>query len=148
MVSQRVIYDARYAHTAYDERSAVRVLTAEALLLRHAVERALGANPTADMSIFDFGHGTGRVTNEFTVAYPHRRDLTVIAYDVSSVGLRKSADTLRANGFRVDTPFTWDDDARTGYRAGTLTRNRDGVDTRVVYVHGSEWDEPEALPAL
>ena len=62
--SQRSIYDERYEAGHYDRRSAVHVLTAERDALRHAIDRALESNRRVRrISLFDFGYGTGRVTN-------------------------------------------------------------------------------------
>src|SRR3982750_1225889 len=96
MVDQRSIYDLRYTGNGYDERSVVRVLTTESVSLRRAAFRALKSLPgSGALVLFDFGYGTGRVTNEFALDYSacfgdFGRDLHVIAYDVSSVGLRKA----------------------------------------------------------
>jgi hypothetical protein len=87
---QRSIYDQRYEAGRYDQRSAVRVLTAEREALRHAMDRAVESNRGARrINLFDFGYGTGRVTNEFIGSYVSQyaasgNDLLVVAYDVSS----------------------------------------------------------------
>src|ERR1039458_3961150 len=92
--SQRSIYDERYQVGHYDHRSAVRVLTAERDALSEAMDRALKSNrPVRRVNLFDFGYGTGRVTNEFIGSYVHnygaaQKDLRVVAYDVSSAGLK------------------------------------------------------------
>lgn len=103
-LSQREIYDRRYAEDGYDTRSVVSVLTAEAVALGSAAERATQANLGAGaLSLLDYGYGTGRVTNEFALAYPYspeaREDLRVTAYDVSRVGLRKAIQRLKLEGF-------------------------------------------------
>src|SRR3984885_2564018 len=103
--SQRSIYDERYEVGRYDHRSAVRVLTAERNALNRAVERAIRSNPAArTISLFDFGYGTGRVTNEFIDSYVRnyaksKKNLLVVAYDVSSAGLKKAAEALCSRGF-------------------------------------------------
>ena len=76
-VSQRSIYDERYEAGQYDLRSAVPVLTAEREALRVALDRAIRSNPDAEIiTLFDFGYGSGRVTNELIAGYAvtvHRR---------------------------------------------------------------------------
>ena len=111
-VSQRAIYDERYRVGRYDHRSAVRVLTAERNAMRHAMDRALKSNRRVRrINLFDFGYGTGRVTNEFIGSYVHdyaasKKDLCVVAYDVSSAGLMKSKEALCSRyGFRPDGPM-------------------------------------------
>jgi SAM-dependent methyltransferase len=146
--SQRAIYDARYRRSGYDNRSAVRVLTAEADAIRAASRRALASCPdAAELSMFDFGYGTGRVVNEFADEYPRvcdGRPLRVVAYDVSSVGLAKAAERLVAgNGFRT-TGLTWRPLADRGYVAGSVTRD----DVTIVFVHGSETDSAEQVRDL
>ena len=48
----------------------MHVLAAEREALCRAVERAAASNPGAQtISLFDFGYGTGRVTNEFIESY-------------------------------------------------------------------------------
>src|SRR5690349_14467209 len=131
--SQRDIYDERYLDGRYDRRSHVRVLTAEREALRSAVTRALTSNPRArTVSLFDFGYGTGRVTNEFIASFVDeyaRRglDLLVTAYDVSSAGLQKAADTLRSDGFESEKPMRWDPRDTAGYIAGRLEKRKAGV---------------------
>ena len=150
--SQSSIYDARYAGTGYDRRSAVRVLTAEASALRRAVERAMDASTGEDVvSLFDFGYGTGRVTNEFAVEFPerfgaHGRDLRVVAYDVSPVGLRKAAAALLGeHGFVEADRLAWHDRKESGYVAGSVSRVTGGVLVTVVFVHGYESEQPEPV---
>lgn len=144
-VQQRGIYDERYRGRAYDERSSVRVLTAEHVALQQAVERALGSLPGREvLSLLDFAYGTGRVTNEFAVGYPARpggdgRGLRVVAYDVSAVGLSKAAtDLVKTQGFDVTEPLTFDREATGVYVAGSISRLTDGVTVSVVFVHGTE----------
>jgi hypothetical protein len=97
---QRSIYDERYKVGQYDRRSAVRVLRAEREALAAALRRAVTSNQDAQtISLFDFGYGTGRVTNELILDYAHRnaefpKDLRIVAYDVSSAGLRKAKEAL------------------------------------------------------
>jgi hypothetical protein len=141
---QADIYDERYRTGAYDKRSAVRVLTAESDALVAAVGRATRANPGPDpVTLLDFGYGTGRVTNEFAFEYPRQidglaRDLSIVAYDVSGVGLRNAADTLMRNGFRGGQALAWRQHAESGYAAGSLRRTRDGATVTVTFMHGNE----------
>lgn len=154
--SQRDIYDERYARDDYDQRSAVRVLTAERLALRRAVDRALAAtkNENTAISLFDFAFGTGRVTNEFIADFPRRygdrgRQLRVIAYDVSAVGLRKAYEELVwKHNFTAPAEPKWHDDATEVYVAGTVESSVDGAEVSVVFVHGSEHESPEAIRRL
>ena len=129
-VSQRAIYDERYEVGRYDRRSAVHVLTAERQALRHAANRALKSKPkTRTISLFDFGYGTGRVTNEFIGSYVNRysalgKDLRVVAYDVSSAGLMKAKEALCSKGFASDGPITWTPEDTAGYIAGRLSKKK------------------------
>lgn len=153
-VSQRAIYDARYEVGHYDRRSAVRVLTAEREALRHAVDRALKSNPRArTISLFDFGYGTGRVTNEFIGSYVNQyatlgKDLRVVAYDVSSAGLMKAKGALCSKGFAPDGPITWAPEGTAGYIAGRISQRKAGVTITVVFVHGNEGQHPEVMRRL
>jgi hypothetical protein len=150
-LSQRDLYDERYALGAYDARSGVRVLTAEADSLRLAVQRAASNNPDAtEMSVVDFGYGSGRVVNEFIDDYPRlpcAKPLRVIAYDVASAGLMKASDLLTRSGFEAG-PLEWDPSASEGYIVGSLRRRSRGVELTVVLVHGSENDSPDEVRAL
>ena len=152
--SQRSIYDQRYEAGHYDQRSAVRVLTAEREALRRAMGRALRSNGTArQLNLFDFGYGTGRVTNEFIGWYarPHAssgRDLKVVAYDVSSAGLAKAQEALCSEGFAVDEPISWTPDENTGYIAGRVSKREAGVTITVVFVHGHEDQHPSVMRRL
>ena len=154
--TQRAIYDQRYAGTGYDQRSAVPVLTAERSALRRAVERAIAttAGDHTPITLFDFGFGTGRVTNEFLVSFPERygsigRDLRVIAYDVSAVGLRKAEEELRwQHRFEASSEIKWDDGASEGYVAGSLERNVQGIKLSIVFIHGNETESPAAICRL
>jgi hypothetical protein len=151
---QRSIYDERYKAGLYDHRSAVRVLTAERGALAGAVARTLISNPDArKISMFDFAYGTGRVTNEFIKEYAHqyaalRRDLLIVAYDVSSVGLRKAQDKLQSAGFTPKESFNWVPESRHGYIAGSLRKNYKNVDVTIVFIHGSEREAPEVMRRL
>jgi SAM-dependent methyltransferase len=143
--SQRSIYDRRYAGAGYDERSAVRVLTAERAALRRAAARALAADPSvAQVSLLDFGYGTGRVTNEFALEFAER-DLLVVAYDVSLVGLRKAAARLLDGaGFVAVEPLRWHEGKESGYIAGSIRRDA----LTFVFVHGCESDSPASVHEL
>jgi hypothetical protein len=152
-VSQREIYDKRYEVGDYDRRSHVHVLAAEREALCHAVARAIASDPEArTISLFDFGYGTGRVTNEYIETYvkqyPAGRDLRVIAYDVSSAGLKKACDRLCSKGFAPDAPMNWDPAATTGYIAGRISKTMSGVTITVVFVHGHEAQHPRVMRAL
>ena len=152
--SQRSIYDQRYAAGHYDQRSAVRVLTAEREALREAVDRALSSNRRARrINLFDFGYGTGRVTNEFIGSYASRyaasgQDLRVVAYDVSSAGLVKAKEALCADGFAADGLVTWAPDDKTGYIAGRVVKREAGITISVVFVHGDEGQHPSVMRRL
>jgi hypothetical protein len=152
-VSQREIYDERYEVGDYDRRSHVHVLAAEREALCHAVARAIASDPDArTISLFDFGYGTGRVTNEFiekfVAKYGAGRDLRVIAYDVSSAGLEKACGRLCSAGFVRDGPMTWNPAATTGYIAGSISKTMSGVTITVVFVHGHEAQHPKVMRAL
>jgi hypothetical protein len=153
-VSQRSIYDRRYEAGHYDQRSAVRVLTAEREALRHAMDRALRpGRRVRRINLFDFGYGTGRVTNEFIGSYAGQysvagKDLQVVAYDVSSAGLIKAKEALCSDGFALDGPISWAPDAKTGYIAGRVSKRAAGITITVVFVHGHEDQHPSVLRRL
>jgi SAM-dependent methyltransferase len=153
-VPQRSIYDERYLADGYDHRSAVRVLTAEKDALDEAVGRALKSNPQArTISIFDFGYGTGRVTNEFIEHFialfgAWRKDLLVVAYDVSSGGLKKAQAALCAKGFKNLGEFSWHPGCMAGYIAGSVSKAVSGVSITVRFVHASEDQPPENMTQL
>lgn len=150
--SQQQIYDLRYQQDGYDNRSAVHVLTSEISAVRGAVERATKSNPHADaISLFDFGYGTGRVTKDFALDHPalpgDRKDLLVLAYDVSGTGLAKSASTLRdLHGFRGS--FSLRRAPTSGYVMGDLSRLINGVNVKFRFVHGHENDPLDAVQRL
>jgi hypothetical protein len=90
---QRAIYDERYLVGLYDRRSKVPVLTAERDALNAMVARTVRANPHArQISIFDFGYGTGRVINDWVREYAyaqlsHCDELRIVAYDAMPLSL-------------------------------------------------------------
>jgi hypothetical protein len=153
-VSQRAIYDERYEVGRYDRRSAVHVLKAERQALRHAANRALKSNPsTRTISLFDFGYGTGRVTNEFIGSYVNRysklgKNLRVVAYDVSSAGMMKAKEALCSKGFTPDGHITWKPEGTAGYIAGRVSKRQAGVTITVVFVHGNEDQHPKLMHGL
>ena len=152
-VPQRSIYDERYEAGQYDHRSAVRVLTAEWEALNDALDRALKSNPDAEtVSLFDFGYGTGRVTNKLIEDYAYRyasqKDLRVVAYDVSSVGLKKAQEALLLTGFTPAVPAEWMPQRTAGYIAGSVYKEQAGVTITVVFVHGYEGESPEIMRQL
>ncbi|BBH70613.1 hypothetical protein ACTI_72980 [Actinoplanes sp. OR16] len=145
-MSQRAIYDRRYAGTGYDQRSAVPVLTAERNVLRRAADRVLTWLPESEpITLLDFACGTGRVTNEFAGTFhSHRGGLRLVAYDVSAVGLEKAAHSLIKDfGFDVAETLRFDHAAGSGYPAGSMRRISDGITVEVLFVHGSEADDAE-----
>lgn len=156
-LSQRAIYDERYKAGEYDRRSAVRVLTAEREALSGAAERALKSNTSAPkISLFDFGYGTGRVTNEWIerdgyqllAQQNEQNELRVVAYDVSSVGLQKAQEVLCQVGYESVGPFSWAPGETTGYIAGSVRKKLPGLTTTVVFVHGCEEESPAAMRKL
>lgn len=153
-VSQRAIYDERYQAGRYDRRSQVHVLAAEREALCRAVRRAVASNPRAEtISVFDFGYGTGRVTNEFIESYVKQnpasgRDLRVVAYDVSSLGLMKAYRTFCSKGFVPDEPMRWNPGASAGYIAGHASKTMSGVTITIVFVHGHEGQPPKVMRRL
>jgi SAM-dependent methyltransferase len=153
-VSQRSIYDERYQAGHYDQRSAVRVLTAEREALRHAMGRALQSSRRARrINLFDFGHGTGRVTHEFIGSYADQyarsgKDLRVVAYDVSSAGLMKAKEALCSAGFAPDGPMTWAPGHTVGYIAGRISKREAGVAITVIFVHAHEDQHPSVMRRL
>jgi hypothetical protein len=153
--SQRAIYDERYLAGGYDRRSAVHVLTAEMAALHSGVLRLFTGNAgMAEVSLTDFGYGTGRVTNDFILDYSHtyskyQKNLRVIAYDISSIGLQKAAQTLRTeHGFKSSREFEWTPDSPHGYEAGSLERTDGDIKITVAFVHGCEDESPAAMRKL
>jgi hypothetical protein len=153
-VSQRAIYDERYAAGLYDRRSAVPVLTAERDALRGMIARTVRANPNnGQISVFDFGYGTGRVINDWINGYARELltahdELRVVAYDVSSVGLETAAGNLRSAGFEPVGQVEWNREATEGYIAGTFRKPEAGLSITVVFVHGCEAQPPEEMHRL
>jgi hypothetical protein len=153
-ISQRSIYDERYEAGHYDRRSAVRVLTAERDALNRAMDRALKSNPTVRrIKLFDFGYGTGRVTNEFIGSYVYKyaatkKDLHVVAYDVSSAGLMKANEALRSTGFVPTGPLSWAPGNTKGYIAGAVSKTEAGITITVTFVHGHEGQDPNVMRRL
>ncbi|MGH3295978.1 MAG: hypothetical protein ACRDP7_29685 [Trebonia sp.] len=152
-LSQRSIYDERYSVGLYDTRSAVPVLTAERVALSNAIGRALASHPhTRRISIFDFGYGTGRVTNDWIEHHARKQlpsqDLRVVAYDVSSVGLQRAHDKLRSAGYESAGPPAWEPKAARGYIAGAVSKREAGLSTTIVFVHGCEDESPSVMRNL
>ena len=152
--SQRSIYDERYQTGLYDQRSVVRVLTAEREALSEAMGRALKSHPKVrQISLFDFGYGTGRVTNEMVANYADQyialgKDLLVVAYDVSSAGLKKAQESLTSAGFTSARDLAWDPGALEGYIAGSIHKEEAGIRITVVFIHGREEDPPDVMHRL
>jgi hypothetical protein len=152
-LSQRSIYDERYSCGLYEGRP-VPVLTAERDALSHAMQRTVASHPFAQrISLFDFGYGNGRFINEwiegdapqYMAAHP---ELRVIAYDVSSVGLRKAQETLGAAGYEPEGPIRWKSGAAQGYIAGAVSKREASLSVTVVFVHGSEDEPPRVMREL
>lgn len=150
LYSQEAIYDERYRHAAYDGRSSVRVLTAESTALWNAVERAIEGNAHQPVTLLDFGYGTGRVTNEFVLEFRKRHSigLAVVAYDVSTVGLRKAVDELTGQGFDGGEALDWHQRAGTGHVVGSMRTGSGDAALTVTFVHGSEADDPATVRSL
>jgi len=152
--SQRSIYDERYQVGHYDHRSAVRVLTAEHDALSEAMDRVLKTNRAARrINWLDFGYGTGRVTNEFIGSYVHnyaaaKKDLRVVAYDVSSTGLKKAEDALCSDGFTQVGSMFWMPGGTAGYIAGRVSKTVSGITVTVVFVHANEGKDPDVMRRL
>lgn len=151
---QRTVYDKRYSAGFYDLRSAIHVLTAERDALAEALNRTLQSNQDAKLvTLFDFGYGTGRVTNELIKNYARdytapRKDLRVVAYDVSSVGLRKAQEALCSAGFTPDGRLEWEPNNTGGYIAGSVYKEEADVSVSVVFIHGDETAPPEFMHQL
>jgi hypothetical protein len=152
-LSQRSIYDERYLAGLYDDRL-VPVLTAERDAFDNALQRALTAHPSAQrISLFDFGYGTGRFINDWIEGHARERlserlELRVVAYDVSSIGLRKAQEALRLVGYEPTGPIAWESDAVNGYIAGAIRKREAGLAVTVVFVHGCEGQPPDAMREL
>jgi hypothetical protein len=154
-LSQRAVYDARYEADGYDLRAGVRVLTAEMEALGAALARIVRQRGTCDrIGIFDFGYGTGRVTNEFLLRFLELQPtaantLHVVAYDVSSEGLRKAADRLADDHyFEGLDDLCWDSASGSTYVVGTLTRKQSAGTLSITFIHGSETDSLDAMVKL
>ena len=129
------------------------MLTAERVALSNAIERALTSHPhTREFSIFDFGYGTGRVINDWIEDRERQhmpsRDLRIVAYDVSSAGLRIAQDKLRSAGYEPAGALAWEPEADQGYVAGAVSRRAAGSSTTVVFVHGCEDQPPHVMREL
>ncbi len=152
-LSQRSIYDKRYSEGLYEDRS-VPVLTAERDALSHAMQRTFASHPFAQrISLFDFGYGTGRAINDWIEGHAHRHmaarpELRVIAYDVSSVGLRKAQETLGAAGYEPEGPIRWKSGAAQGYIVGAVSKREASLSVTVVFVHGCEGEPPDVMREL
>jgi hypothetical protein len=118
------------------------------------MRRAGASHPfTQRISLFDFGYGTGRFINEwiegdarqYMAVHP---ELRVVAYDVSSVGLRKAQETLGAAGYEPTGPVRWKSGAAEGYVAGAIHKREPGLSVTVVFVHGSEGEPPDVMREL
>jgi hypothetical protein len=152
-LSQRLIYDERYSNGLYEDRS-VPVLTAERDALSSAMRRAVASHPfTQRISLFDFGYGSGRVINDWIEGQARHymavhSELRVIAYDVSSVGLRKALETLGEAGYAPEGPIRWKSGAAQGYIAGAVRKQEAGVTVTVMFVHGHEGEHPGVMREL
>ena len=153
-LSQRSIYDERYSAGLYDDRS-VPVLTAERDALSNAMQRAVATFPFAHrISLFDFGYGTGRVINDWIEGQAReylrsaQQELRLVAYDVSSVGLRMAQERLRAVGYEPTRPVRWESGSAQGYIAGTVRKRQPDVSVTVVFVHGCEDEPPDVMREL
>lgn len=152
-VSQRSIYDQRYSFGLYEDRS-VPVLTAERVALSGAMQRAVASDPFAKrISLFDFGYGSGRVINDWIEGYARQylaahTELRVIAYDVSSVGLRKAQERLGAAGYEPEGAISWKSGAPEGYISGAVSKHEGNFSVTVVFVHGCEGEPPDAMHEL
>jgi hypothetical protein len=152
-LSQRSIYDERYSVGLYDIRSAVPVLTAERDAMHGAVRRVLTTHSQArQISVFDFGYGTGRVINDWIQHHARAqlpsRDLRVVAYDVSSIGLRQAHGKLCSAGYEPAEQPVWEPRASQGYIAGSVSKREADVSTTVVFVHGCEDQPPSVMREL
>lgn len=153
--SQREIYDKRYTAGHYDNRSAIHVLTAEREALAGALDRALKSNPGVEViNVFDFGYGSGRVTNGLACSFPldyaaAGKNLRIVAFDVSPVGLRKAREALCALGFSPEDDQEWQEDEVGGHILGRVQKTDDaGLTVSVVFVHGREDQDPGLMYEL
>jgi hypothetical protein len=153
-LSQRSIYDERYSAGLYDDRS-VPILTAERDALSNAMLRAVATFPFARrISLFDFGYGTGRVINDWIEGQARQylrsahQELRLVAYDVSSVGLRIAQERLHAAGYEPTRPVRWESGSTQGYIAGAVQKRQHDVSVTVVFVHGCEDEPPDVMREL
>jgi hypothetical protein len=120
------------------------------------MQRAVVTFPFAHrISLFDFGYGTGRVINDWIEGQARQylqsaqQELRLVAYDVSSVGLRIAQERLRAVGYEpMGQPVSWKSEAAQGYIAGRMRKRKAGVSITVVFVHGSEGESPGVMREL
>ena len=114
----------------------------------------MASHPRAQrISLFDFGYGTGRVINHWIEGCAHQLlpppiALHVVAYDVSSVGLRNAEDWLCSTGYEPTGPFVWEADAAKGYIAGAVRKHSADLSTTVIFVHGCEGQPNGAMRQL
>ncbi|MET8798036.1 GNAT family N-acetyltransferase [Nocardia sp. NPDC004568] len=152
LASPQEIYDRIYQRAESGSEPSAPVLTAELSALSGAVDRATASDPHAEMiSLLDFGYGMGRVTVDFALNHSslsgERKPLLILAYDVSGVGLAKSAALLRdRHGFAGWVSVQ--SEPVSGYVMGELGRRVGGVDIVFRFVHGHENDSVEAVQQL
>ena len=79
---------------------------------------------------------------------PLRKNLLVVAYDVSSVGLKKSQEDLRSAGFRPTERRVWEPEGTSKYIVGSVHKEEAGVSITVIFLHGSEDNPPQAMSQL
>jgi len=57
-------------------------------------------------------------------------------------------ETLRAAGYELTGPVTWEPQAVRGYIAGTVRKRESGHSNSVAFVHGCEEQSPEVMRQL
>jgi hypothetical protein len=80
--------------------------------------------------------------------YTAAKDLRVVAYDVSSVGLIKAQKALCRAGFAPKETSDWRSDSTAGYIAGSVHKVEAGLTVEVVFVHAYEGEPPEVMSQL
>ena len=151
-LSQRSIYDERYS--AGSVRPPFVLFSPPNVdALEEAMSRAVATFPFARrISLFDFGYGTGRVimtgsTARRVSACGQHQELRLVAYDVSSVGLRIAQERLHAAGYEPTRPVSG---SRDPPRATSLALCEAGTDASAqsAFVHGCEDEPPDVMREL
>lgn len=138
---QEEIYNFRYGEGYNGMGSPVNVLTAESMAVADSIRRLRKVSPKGSpTTIVDYGYGVGRVPNELLCRWVGPGDLTVIAYDVSRVGLQRALRNMEVHLPRVKT---YEDTHRF---VGECTSTEDDDFKRTIrFIHGKTNHKPKVV---